>query len=331
MSRGVWLLLSALLAAALIPLLLGGTGLLGKLRDFPLDLLLLMLGMIVLCWNINAIRLRLLLRRLHRTTHLRSLGIVMATEFAICATPGGAGGPFTMMALLARRGVRPAQATAVFAVDHISDLLFFVCALIGILIYALFHALNPHVGLLLGGTAALMTGIIVLLFGLARFHRAVLRSNGRIMKRLGVKQSRRLRWGRKVLRFRNALKESLRMPRSTLVAVFGLTALHWLLRNSILYITLVGLGAVIPWAWTFLIQMLALTAGQASLLPGGAGGAELASGALLTPMVGKSTAAAAILIWRAVTYYFYLIAGAPVFIHLAGRPLLNRLIRFRQA
>jgi hypothetical protein len=31
-----------------------------------------------------------------------------------------------------------------------------------------------------------------------------------------------------------------------------------------------------------------------------------------------------------VTYYFYLIAGAPLFLHLAGRPLLRRLVRFRQ-
>jgi len=76
--------------------------------------------------------------------------------------------------------------------------------------------------------------------------------------------------------------------------------------------------------------MLALSAGQLSLLPGGAGSAELASAALLTPLVGKSSSAAAILIWRFVTYYFYLIVGAPVFLHLAGRPLFARLMRVRQ-
>ncbi|TWI58540.1 uncharacterized protein (TIRG00374 family) [Pseudomonas duriflava] len=330
MTRGFWLLVSALIAAVLIPLLLGGTGLLGRLLDFPLDLLALMLGMILVCWNINAIRLRLLLRRLHRTTHLRALGIVMASEFAFCATPGGAGGPLTLMALLARRGVRPAQATAVFAVDQLSDLLFFVFALIGILIYAVFHALSPHVGWLLGGSAALLTGVIIVVLGVARYHRTVLRTNGRLLRLLGMEPLKRLHWGRKVLRFRNALQDSLRMPKTVLVSVFLLSSLHWLLRNSILYMTLIGLGSTIPWAWTFLVQMLAMTAGQASLLPGGAGSAELASGALLTPMVGTATAGAAILIWRFVTYYFYLIAGAPVFIHLAGRPLLKRLIRFRR-
>jgi uncharacterized protein (TIRG00374 family) len=76
----------------------------------------------------------------------------------------------------------------------------------------------------------------------------------------------------------------------------------------------------LQWAWSFLIQMLSLRAGQFSLLPGGAGAAELTSAALLAPMVGKSTAAAAILIWRAVTYYFYLVVGGPVFLLMLGRP-----------
>ncbi len=133
-----------------------------------------------------------------------------------------------------------------------------------------------------------------------------------------------------MLRFRNALLECFSLPRRVLLGVFGLTTLHWLLRFSVLYLTLHGLGSDLAWAWTFLVQMLALTAGQLSLLPGGAGSAELASAALLTPLVGKSTSAAAILIWRFVTYYFYLIAGAPVFMHLAGRPLFNRLVRARQ-
>ena len=62
-----------------------------------------------------------------------------------------------------------------------------------------------------------------------------------------------------------------------------------------------------------------------------AGGTELTSAALLAPMIGKSTAAAAIVIWRAVTFYFYLVAGGPVFAVLAGRPLLKKLISSREA
>src|SRR3546814_4960124 len=89
-----------------------------------------------------------------------------------------------------------------------------------------------------------------------------------------MKPSRKRRWARKVLGFRNALVDCFRLPRRLLLAVFGLTTLHWLLRFSVLYLTLRGLGGELAWAWTFLVQLLALTAGQLSLLPGGAGRSE---------------------------------------------------------
>lgn len=71
--------------------------------------------------------------------------------------------------------------------------------------------------------------------------------------------------------------------------------------------------------------MLSLTAGQLVLLPGGSGGAEVSSSLLLAPYLEASTAAAAILLWRFVTFYWYLIAGAPVFALMAGQPLWQRL------
>lgn len=57
MSRG-WLLLFGLIGASLIPLVLGGSDMFSRLRAFPLDSLLLMFGMIVVCWFINGLRLR---------------------------------------------------------------------------------------------------------------------------------------------------------------------------------------------------------------------------------------------------------------------------------
>lgn len=328
MSRHWWILAAALAGAVLIPLLLGGSGLFARLRSFPLDLLMLMLGMIVLGWYLNAQRLRLLIGR-RKLAQGRAIAIVMATEFAICATPGGAGGPLTLMALLMRHGVAPSKGTATYAVEQLSDLLFFICALVGVLIFALTHAMNAYIASLLGITTALLIGLVVVLALLGRFHRQVFLLNGWLVGRLGVKQRRKRRWARKMIRFRNALLDCFRLPRRVLLGVFALTTLHWLLRYSVLYLTLRGLGSELAWAWTFIVQLLALTAGQFSLLPGGAGSADLASAALLTPLVGKSTTAAAILIWRFVTYYFYLIVGAPVFVHLAGRTL-SRLLRTRQ-
>jgi hypothetical protein len=60
MSRG-FLLFLGLLAAVLIPWLLGGSEIWSRLQSFPLSELLIMFGMILLCWLINTLRLRLLL------------------------------------------------------------------------------------------------------------------------------------------------------------------------------------------------------------------------------------------------------------------------------
>ncbi len=60
MSRGI-LLVVALLAAVLIPSLLGGGETWSRLQSFPLKWLLIMFGMILLCWMLNTQRLRLLL------------------------------------------------------------------------------------------------------------------------------------------------------------------------------------------------------------------------------------------------------------------------------
>jgi uncharacterized protein (TIRG00374 family) len=330
-KRLAWLL-AGLLAALLIPLVLGGSEMFLRLRSFPPDLLLGMLCMIVVCWGLNALRLRLLLGdSVGGLSPLKSLGVVIATEFAICATPGGSGGPLTLMTLLSRNGVRPAKSSAVFATDQLSDLLFFLCALLGILLYALFHELSQKLEWMLSLSVILMLGGLCLGIGFARYHRRIIKLNGGLLKRFNTTATTRRHWARKLLHFRDALVDTLKMPRQKLAQVFVLTCLHWGLRYSVLYLALHGLGVDIQWAWSFLIQMLSLSAGQLSLLPGGAGAAELTSAALLAPMVGKSTAAAAILIWRAVTYYFYLIAGGPVFLLLVGRQLLNKLMHLKHA
>jgi uncharacterized membrane protein YbhN (UPF0104 family) len=116
-----------------------------------------------------------------------------------------------------------------------------------------------------------------------------------------------------------------------LIKVFALTCVHWLLRYSVLYLALRGLGADLQWAWSFSDPDAFARRRAIQPVAGRRGAAELTSAALLAPMVGKSTAAAAILIWRVVTYYFYLLVGGPVFLLMLGRPLLKKLMKVRQA
>lgn len=326
MRRIIWFLALGLIAALTIPILVGGRGIVTELRGFPTSQLLLMLGMIVVCWNINALRLRLLLAgRAGRLSQTRAFSIIMATEFAICATPGGTGGPLTLLGLLSRRGVRPAQASAIFAVDQLTDLLFFLSGLIGVAIYVLIEAVDLNLGWLVGlPTLLLLSALILLWLTLSNYGR-VMQMTGRWLEKLNVKRRSRFGLARRLLHFRNSLVETLRLPRRLLLVVFLLCCAHWLIRYSVLFLVVQGLGRHIDWAWTFLVQMVSMAAGQLSFLPGGAGGAELTSSAMLTPLIGAQSAAAAVLIWRFVTYYFYLLAGFPIFLATAGRTFLRMM------
>jgi uncharacterized protein (TIRG00374 family) len=330
-KRLVWLAVILLLALS-IPFFMGGFDMFERLRNFPPLLLLGMFAMVLVGWCMNTMRLRLLLGDSAQGIGMRkSLAVVMATEFAYCATPGGSGAPLTLVALLSRCGIGPAKSTAAFATDQLNDLLFFLLALIGILIYAVFHKLSENLEWMLIASALLIGAGLCACAGFARYHRRIILFNGKLLNALKRKNTTRIRWARKLLHFRDALAETWKMPHRILFKVFVLTCIHWSLRYSVMYLALLGLGVDIDWAWTFLVQMLSLSAGQFSLSPGGAGAAELTSAALLAPMVGKSTAAAAILIWRIVTYYFYLVAGGPVFLLMVGRPLLMKLLRIKAA
>lgn len=331
MRQKLALLIVGLVIIAAVPLLLGGSGMFAQLAHFPLWLLGVMIGMIFVCWYLNAAKLRVLLAgRSGHLTRRESMGGIMAVEFAICATPGGAGGLLTLIALMKQRGMRPAQTTAVFAVDQMIDLLFFFASMLAMVIYIIVKAVRIPTGWLLGMPLLLMATAFAVLFTLGRYQGGVMRSAAWLLKALRLNKARRQRWLRKLLVFRTSLKETLQMPKRMLLLAFFFGVLHWIVRYSVLYLALYGLGSPVDWGFTYLAQMLSMAAGQLTLLPGGAGGAELSSMALLAPMVGQETAGAAILIWRAVTYYFYLIAGFPAFLLLAGRPLFHRLMQMKR-
>jgi uncharacterized membrane protein YbhN (UPF0104 family) len=57
----------------------------------------------------------------------------------------------------------------------------------------------------------------------------------------------------------------------------------------------------------------------------GSGGVELSFTALLAPTLDHATLGAVLLMWRFATYYWYLIAGAPVFALFVGKALWQHL------
>ncbi len=320
MRRRWWLLLLALGLGALVPLVLGGAGAFHGLTLIPAGWLLLMVAMIFLCWNLNAWRLRIMLaERAEGLGHGGALATVMATECALNATPGGSGAPFTLVALLRRYQVTPATATAVFAVDQITDLVVFLVLLPTVALYGLSRYLDLEGWWQLVLPMVLLGLALLLCWLVANRFSDILRFTDPWLERWQVPLRRRRALARALLRFRQSMVETLRVPRRRLMALFGLCLAHWLLRYSVIYLTVLALGKHVDWVYGFFVQMMAMGAGYLTLLPGGAGGAEVAGAALLTPWLGAVSTATVLLVWRFMTFYLYLLVGGGCLLALAGR------------
>ena len=327
MRRRYWLLAGVGFGLGLgIPLVLGGRELLPLLSTISWKLPALLMLMVLAAWNLNAGRVKLLVGGMGQTAaYGQALATVMATEFAFCATPGGTGGLVTYAYLLRRFGLSMPQGLALCAVDQLMDVLFFITALAGILLYWLVRPGALHIGWQLSFLGILLVVVLGLawLF-LNYFRRFLLWLNVflRFLKIPAAKRHSLLRWA---LEFRRNLQVVRAFSFLRLLGVYLFCLGYWLLRYSILYAVVRGFGGTLSWSYCFLAQMFSHTVGQATLVPGGSGGAEASSGLFLAPVLGGAKAAAAILLWRFATFYFYLLIGGPVFALLAGRSLWRRL------
>lgn len=317
---------ASLVLSLAVPLSYGGLDAVRGLLRAPPWLPLCVIAMVLAGWVLNALRLRLLSRGVGPPLPLRkALSTMIATEFAICATPAGAGGPLTYVYLLGREGLKTAHAAALFATEQVMDLLFFIGVLPVALLLLFTRTDLPHLSGLAAVLALVLTSGMLAVWLLLRHYRPVLLLAGRLLHRLKVSRRTRNRLARWALQFRSGVGLLLGMPRRRLFAVYVLCSGHWMLRYSVLYIVLWGLGEPIAWSYLLLAQMLSLSAGQLTFLPGGSGGVELGMSALLAPFVPSSTLASALILWRFGIHYWYLIAGAPVFLATAGSTMFRRI------
>lgn len=322
MKRTFLLIALALAVGAAIPVFIGGRALLPELRSLPAQVWLIALGSVAVGWLINATRLRLVLGGLGQRLSLpRAVAKVMAVEFATNATPAGSGGALAYVYLIGQRGLSSSHAAAMYALDQVLDLTFFLAALLVIAPLLLAAPREAHLGWQIGTLLTLLVGGCVLLWLTVRDYRRVLLWAGRMLHHLRISVARRRQLARWILRFRHGLGLLLGLARWRLGLVYLLCVCHWLIRYSILFWILRGLGQQVPWTYLFLTQMLSFGVGQATLLPGGSGGVELGFSALLAPWLPAATLAAGLIAWRCATYYWLLLAGAGPFMVLIGRRL----------
>lgn len=318
MKRAILIGLALLLSLA-IPLSYGGFGVIMQLPRVAHWLIPTILAMVLVGWLFNAARLRLLVSGVDgHLSRRQALATVISTEFAGAASPAGVGGPLTYVYLLHQHRVKPGHGAALYAVDHIMDLVFFSTAMpLALAVFTIDRHLD-HPLWLLGLLVGLLGCGLGFIWLVLRRYRTVLRAFGPLLRRLRVSVSRRRRLARGVLQFRHAVKLLLGMPKYRLILLYVYCMAHWLLRYSILPIVLYGLQHPIPWSYLFVVQGMLLFAGQLSFLPGGTGSVELGFSALLAAWLSADKLALALILWRFATFYWYLLAGAPVFAATAG-------------
>jgi uncharacterized protein (TIRG00374 family) len=101
--------------------------------------------------------------------------------------------------------------------------------------------------------------------------------------------------------------------RRTLLTAMGFSALGWLALSTSLWLSLFALGYTVPFAVALFVVPVGSIAGITPL-PGGLGGLEAVSIALLVPTAGVPTAVAgaAILVHRGATYWLPMLLGGGV-------------------
>ena len=319
-GAGKLLLIAALSATIVAPLVLGGKAPVLTALHFPVQGYIVIFIPLAASWLCRSLKLSLLLRRVNlRPGFARVLGISIATDFAFVTTPAGVGGYAAGLHYLRRVGASTGSAAALVAADQGVDALFFVLAL-------------PIAGLIfigsatpggLGQTTLIVSALIATLAVVALLARK------KLAQWVFATNALSRRWPR-LLPMQLALREFFAELRADarplltvgplfLLGIFVLSALQQLLRYSIFWLALLLLGHRVSFALTFLLQALVLQDAALTGIPAGGGAAEIGWSTAPGSWVSNDGLAAALLLWRVATLYVCLVAGAIAMVLLTRR------------
>ena len=314
------LLVAALVATIAIPFLLGGRNTLSAAANIHVGGYAALFALIVASWAARALKLHQLLHRLGTHASLaRAFGISLATDLAFSATPAGVGGYVASVYYLRKAGASVSGAATIMAMDQGIDLVFFAVSV-------------PVAALVLAGSGVSPALTITALCGAAltsAFLAAIWLARKRILSLLSAPNPLSARWPR-IAKAQNGLRTFVGSMSEHVSSIFtagprflfwmlGLTAVQWITRYAVLWLTLLLLGHAVSFALAFLLQVVVLHAALWTGIPAGGGGAELGLTATLAPWVAPAETATALIVWRAVTLYASLIAGSAAIVVLARR------------
>ncbi len=320
-KKWLLLLLASLGLSLAAPLVLGGLAQFRLLHRLTIGAILLLIFLKIVSWAFNALRAQLLLSFAGREVGFRDAALItISAEFAGVTTPGAVGMAATYTFLFNRLGLSLGRAAGVVGIIVVTDL-----ALYGTIMPAAaflqvlqggwtYHNLR----LVILSLAVVGTGAYCF-YALVRHHRMVCGFMGRQVSRVPWLAQRHWRLGRATVDFLRAVRLLRQMSWGQRLALYLITLDFWLPRYLILLLVIDMVNQSVPAAYLLLAQALLHLGGQASFIPGGAGIEEGGYAALMSPFMGVEALAFTLLVWRAFTFYWYLVVGGPIFVYKAGR------------
>jgi uncharacterized membrane protein YbhN (UPF0104 family) len=299
--------LGLLISVAYSVFTVDGTAL-SAFSQFPATYIWILVGMLVLPWLADTIRLQIWLRFLGKRERFTEVfRMTLASEMASAVVPAAIGGNGARLGWLITRGIAPGVASSIMLLSAFEDMFFFALAIPAALLLSaeaqagispdkLWDMLQTHgltgmrgIGFLAGGIIAFgATGWIVWKLVPERFKARLVKLNGKIKQQIVLaKQTLRQMIARGGWRF---------------FVTVSLSGLHWACRFSMLTVLLVGLQQYVDPFNFFASQWLVFMLMKLFPSPGGTGGAELTFLALYRSFLPENLLGLLVGAWRVLTF-----------------------------
>ncbi|MEA4884981.1 MAG: flippase-like domain-containing protein [Clostridia bacterium] len=286
------------------------------------------LGLMVLNWVFDSMRMVILVRSLGgRLSIWSGMRISILGAFVSNVTPFDSGGEPVQAYLLMDKGITVGQSSAVIAVKTIMNA--FARMMLGLIIPGWMIVSQVQWRLPKGMDIALVVGLSLyfavfafFLFLIARPEKISIvvvpalrnRFTLRFLKPETVDDIlQRINHG--LHEFRESLSIFIRTAKPALAAVMGLSFACWIITILIPAVLLTGLGMRAPYAQVMGIAILFYLASAYAPTPGSSGAAELGFAALFSTIVPLNSLGVFVTLWRLITYWLTLGVGGILMAH----------------
>jgi glycosyltransferase 2 family protein len=342
-TPSVW---NLLLAVALSAIVLGIV--LWKTYEPETVALIRGMNLVVLGLAIGLVGVRILLGGLRLTyiahgnlTLVGGLRGAIAWDFMSAVTPSSFGGAPLAAYFVARDNRLPVgEATAMMIFSMLADQVWFAVSIPLVLLAALHFDIFPEALGDVGAVVLVLFLVVIMLWAVLFAYATIIRPGivemvttrllrMRIFRRLEA----RARRGMVSMRQRNRVLRG--QPVRFYVIIFLLTAGLWLARYGTLVVVIVAIYPHLDVVTGFLRAAAMLLAGLIVPTPGGSGGVEGLYVLFLGPLIPAAAVGPSLLVWRLISYHFFIGAGLAVLVQhfsrrrkgLAGKPLRQRRMR----